>query len=226
MARNSNEVARRSGRLSFLVLGALVLLLSGCSASKASGAKPQSQAAAQQQPTVVQAVAASGAGSIQATGAPANRPRQQPGSNLPAVAFTGASGSQATLSVEIADTEATQECGLMNRTSMPDNQGMLFMFSRENTTPFWMKDTLIPLSIAFIDANGTVVDVQEMQAESEDLHTPAKAYQYAIEANAGWFSRNGIAPGDRADLSQAIAASPVFGGAPPLPSPCHETSGG
>ncbi len=113
----------------------------------------------------------------------------------------------------------------MNRTSLPDDQGMIFIFAQDSLTPFWMKDTLIPLSVAFVGADGTVVDVQEMQALSEDNHYPAKPYRYAIEANAGWYAANGIAPGDSADVSAAIAASPVFGGAPPLPSPCHQSTG-
>ncbi len=194
------------------------LFVAGCSASKADGARPTSR-----QPTVVQA-AAGGPGSTRATAAPGTA-AQQPVSNLPAVVFTTADGSRATINVEIADTEATQECGLMNRTSMPDDQGMIFIFAQSSLTPFWMKDTLIPLSIAFINENGTVVDVQEMQALSEDNHYPAGPYRYAIEANAGWYARNGIAPGDTADVNAAVAASPVFGGGPPLPSPCHQSSG-
>lgn len=215
---------RLRARFAVVAVCGLLLLAAGCSASKAAGARRQEQPA-RQQPTVVQAVAAGGAGSLQPGASAASRTTQPPSSALPAVQFTGAGGSQATLYVEIADTEATQECGLMNRTSMPADQGMIFLFSRENLTPFWMKDTLIPLSIAFIDADGTVVDVQEMQALSEDNHNPAAPYQYAIEANAGWYTANGIAPGDTANVSAAIAASPVYGGAPPLPSPCHESGG-
>lgn len=228
---------RRRGRFGALAIGVSlsILLLAGCTASKADGARQASHAPAAQQatvsegstsaasqPTTVQGIAAPA--SPAATPASAARTVQGTASGLPVVSFSSTSGAGPRISVEIADDEASQECGLMNRTSMPDDQGMVFLFSRENLTPFWMKDTLIPLSIAFINARGDVVDIQEMQALSEDNHYPAMPYKYAIEANAGWYARHGVHVGDTADLSQAIAASPVYGGAPPLPSPCHEST--
>lgn len=142
---------------------------------------------------------------------------QLPSDSVPVVVFAPHAGNSVNMYVEIADTPETQESGLMNRSSMPDDHGMIFMFSREVEIPFWMKDTLIPLSIAFIDSNGGIVDIQEMQALSLDNHSPAYPYQYAVEANATWYSRHGIAVGDTVDVSQAVAASSVFGNGTPTP---------
>ncbi len=127
-----------------------------------------------------------------------------PASDLPLLTFIPKIGGAVPMNVEIADTEALRECGLMNRTRMPDNQGMVFVFTEQVSVPFWMKDTLIDLSVAFVDASGTVVDVQEMKSQSLDSHFPAKPYQYAIEANATWYARHGIAAGDTVDLGQIL----------------------
>jgi uncharacterized membrane protein (UPF0127 family) len=130
-----------------------------------------------------------------------------PVSGLPAITFAPRTGDAVTMHVEMADTEALRECGLMNRSSMPDDHGMIFTFTEPVDVPFWMKDTLIDLSVAFVASNGTIVDIQEMKAQSLDSHYPAKPYQFAIEANATWYARNGIVAGDTVDLSQALAAT-------------------
>ncbi len=148
----------------------------------------------------------------QASATPARRPVVQQGisGELPVVTFTTADGQQVPIAVEIADTEPQRETGLMNRPSLPDDQGMAFLWSSDVTEAFWMKDTLIPLSVAFIAADGTIVDIQEMQAETLDPHLPAGPYRVAIEANAGWYGRNGLQVGDVADLSQVFAASSLY----------------
>lgn len=92
------------------------------------------------------------------------------------------------------------QIGLSNRSSLAADSGMVFVFSSDTQTPFWMKDTLIPLSIAFISSDGTIVEIQDMQPETENLHYPAKLYRYAVEANQGYFRNNGIVAGDRVDL--------------------------
>jgi len=179
--------------------------LSACTASQADGKPPIAAATSAGQAAVGQAAVA------------ATTVVQQAANGLPPVTFTTASGDKPGIYVEIADTPDLQETGLMHRTSMPADQGMIFIFTRENQVAFWMKDTLISLSIAFIDSNGVVVDIQEMQAESLDNHFPAKPYQYAVEANTGWYGAHGIQVGDTADLKLAIARSPVFGGASDYP---------
>ena len=77
---------------------------------------------------------------------------------------------------------------------------MLFVFPEDTQVPFWMKDTLIPLSIAFISAAGSIVEIQDMQPQTENLHYPAKLYRYAIEANQGYFRSNRIVAGDRVEF--------------------------
>lgn len=188
-------------------VAAVAMAVSGCTTSNADSHSTQARA------TVVQQDHAA------ATVSTPLRIAQVPAASLPPIAFATASGSNPTMYVELADTPDSQEIGLMRRPTLPDNQGMIFIFSRENLTPFWMKDTEIDLSIAFIDAGGVIVDIQEMQAYALDNHDPAKPYQYAIEANAHWYDRNGVMVGDRADVSQAVASSPVYGGATAAPTP-------
>lgn len=111
-------------------------------------------------------------------------------------------GRQVSLQVELAITDEERAQGLMNRPSLPENQGMLFIFpAGEPRTGFWMKDTLIPLSIAFIAGDGTIVDIQDMEPLSLDVHKPDESYDYGLEVNQGWFARNGVQTGDRLDLS-------------------------
>jgi uncharacterized membrane protein (UPF0127 family) len=104
--------------------------------------------------------------------------------------------------VEIADTPAKQEVGLMGRTALAANAGMLFVFDREVSLPFYMKDTLIPLSIAFIDSGGRIVDIQDMQPLDETNHPPAAPYQYALEVNQGFFAEYGIEVGNFLQLPE------------------------
>lgn len=95
-----------------------------------------------------------------------------------------------------------QEVGLSKRQSMPDNAGMLFIFPQEVNVPFWMKDTYIALSIAFIAASGEIVEIQDMQPLSETYHQPEKNFLYALEVNLGWFARNGVKAGDRVEFAK------------------------
>lgn len=103
----------------------------------------------------------------------------------------------ATLQVEIAATPRQQEQGLMARTHLDEDAGMLFIFERKSGYCFWMKDTLIPLSVAFLDDDGRVVNLADMQPMSTTLHCPDRAVRYALEANQGWFGRQRIQPGMR-----------------------------
>src|SRR5487761_592432 len=119
---------------------------------------------------------------------------------LPVITFHTNNGGQARLGVEIEATEAARERGLMNVSKLPDDQGQIFIFqdmapNQDILVSFWMKDTLIPLSIAFISADGHVQEIQDMQAETTDLHTPKQPYRYAVEANFGWYSRHSVIVG-------------------------------
>jgi uncharacterized membrane protein (UPF0127 family) len=96
---------------------------------------------------------------------------------------------------EVAQTPEQRQIGLMNRKSMAGNDGMLFVFEQQAGHCFWMKNTLIPLSIAFVADDGTIVNVADMQPQSEASHCPEKPVRYALEMNQGWFAKRGFKAG-------------------------------
>jgi uncharacterized membrane protein (UPF0127 family) len=110
------------------------------------------------------------------------------------------SGDSQTLDVEVAETPQERTRGLMNRTQLEPDRGMIFLWEAPVRNSFWMKDTNIPLSIAFISTEGIIVDFQDMQPLSEQPHQPPRSYIYAVEANQGWFSDHGIRTGDEAEF--------------------------
>jgi uncharacterized membrane protein (UPF0127 family) len=99
------------------------------------------------------------------------------------------------IQAELADTPKSREVGLMNRASMPNNSGMLFVFEQKAGHCFWMNNTKIPLSIAFIADDGKIVNIDEMQAETTNNHCPTAPVRYALEMNRQWFSERVIVPG-------------------------------
>jgi hypothetical protein len=99
------------------------------------------------------------------------------------------------IQAELADTPKAREVGLMNRASMPTNSGMLFVFEQLAGHCFWMNNTKIPLSIAFIADDGKIVNIEEMQAGTTNNHCPKAAVRYALEMNKQWFSERVIVPG-------------------------------
>lgn len=101
------------------------------------------------------------------------------------------------IDVEIAATPELRKLGLMNRQVLPDDHGMLFVFPETFTRCMWMQDTKIPLSAAFIDEHGIIVNIAEMQPDTQDNHCSAKPVLYVIEMRSGWFRQRGIAPGSR-----------------------------
>lgn len=101
------------------------------------------------------------------------------------------------IEAEVAATPDTRAEGLMHRTAMAGQHGMLFVFAHEATHCMWMKNTLLPLSVAFLDAAGRIVNVAEMQPHSETNHCARQPARYALEMNAGWFAQRGLQPGHR-----------------------------
>ena len=99
------------------------------------------------------------------------------------------------IQVEVAKTEKARQLGLMHRTFMPADDGMLFIFDQSATHCFWMRNTKIPLAIAFITDDGKIVNILEMKSMTEDNHCPTKQVRYALEMNQGWFSKKGVLPG-------------------------------
>jgi uncharacterized membrane protein (UPF0127 family) len=98
---------------------------------------------------------------------------------------------------EVAADMTTRSRGLMFRKSLAPNAGMVFIFDQASQHCMWMKNTLIPLSVAFIDESGTVINIEDMAPQTEDSHCAKRASRYALEMNRGWFAARGIKPGSR-----------------------------
>lgn len=101
-----------------------------------------------------------------------------------------------TIRVEVARTEEEQAKGLMGRRSLGRDEGMLFVYEKDVHHGFWMKDTLIPLSIAFMDQGGRIMAIMDMEPLTLDIHRPPRAFRYALEMNQGWFAAHRIEVGD------------------------------
>jgi len=98
--------------------------------------------------------------------------------------------------VEIVRTPEERARGLMGRKHLAEDEGMLFIFEKEDYHSFWMKDTLLPLSIAFIDRGGKILKIADMEPLTLDSHPPPKPILYALEMKRGWFLTNGVQVGD------------------------------
>ncbi len=113
------------------------------------------------------------------------------------VDLIGTNGT-ATVDVEIADTPFEHEKGLMNRTSLDESSGMLFIFSGDTKRSFWMKNTPLPLDMIFVDSGLTIVDINHNATPySESIFTSAKPCKYVVEVNGGFCEAHGIAIGDK-----------------------------
>jgi uncharacterized membrane protein (UPF0127 family) len=135
------------------------------------------------------------------TAEPAPSPHQ-----IAKATFRTSSGDAATSFLEVADSEEEREHGLMGRQRLDRDSGMVFEFDAPTRSGFWMKDTLIPLSIAFWGKGKTVLDILEMDPCTADpcpTYAPEAPYTYALEMNAGWFTDHGIEIGDRVELTLA-----------------------
>jgi uncharacterized membrane protein (UPF0127 family) len=98
---------------------------------------------------------------------------------------------------QLAMTPEQRQVGLMYRREMPANDGMLFVFEEPQPQCFWMKNTLLPLTIAFLADDGTIVNLADMQPMNEASHCSAKPVRYALEMNQGWFAKRGIKAGSK-----------------------------
>ncbi len=96
---------------------------------------------------------------------------------------------------ELASTPIARSAGLMFRTQMDENTGMLFVFPDDTPRAFWMKNTLLPLSIAFMDDHGVILNVEDMEPQTEDPHPSRGPAKFALEMNQGWFDRAGVGAG-------------------------------
>lgn len=118
--------------------------------------------------------------------------RAQP--TLPAVKLTAGIH---VITAEVASTDQTRMVGLMHRDKLAPNHGMLFVFEDKAQQCFWMRNTLVALTIAFVDDDGTIVQLADMAPKSEVSHCSEKPVRYALEMEQGWFLRRGIAAGSR-----------------------------
>ncbi|MDR1890288.1 MAG: DUF192 domain-containing protein [Zoogloeaceae bacterium] len=99
------------------------------------------------------------------------------------------------IAAEVAATPETREIGLMGRRSMAGNEGMLFVFTQAARHCMWMKNTLLPLSVAFLDDSGRIINIRDMRPGSEENHCADTPARFALEMNQGWFAAKGIVPG-------------------------------
>ncbi|MFZ5544735.1 MAG: DUF192 domain-containing protein [Pseudomonadota bacterium] len=125
----------------------------------------------------------------------------QPQPKLPTVTLRA--GMHA-IQAEVARTDEQRQMGLMLRKEMAPHEGMLFVFDEPAVQCFWMKNTLLPLSIAFLGDDGSIVNIADMPPQTLESHCSAQPVRYALEMNQGWFTKRGIKPGAR-------LAGPPFG---------------
>jgi uncharacterized protein len=136
------------------------------------------------------------------TAAPTTTEEERDG---PVVFIQTERGEEVEVAVEIADTQEEREVGLMHRESLPDDAGMIFLFEEEIAGGFWMKNTLIPLSIAFADGDGTILrilDMEPCEADPCEIYDPGVSYASALEVNQGAFESWGVEEGDLLTLEQ------------------------
>jgi uncharacterized protein len=101
------------------------------------------------------------------------------------------------ITAEVANTDATRSAGLMHRRILPEHRGMLFVFPDVGIHAMWMMNTYVALSVAFIDTDGTIINIADMQPHTQNAHPAARPAKYALEMNQSWFRTRGIKPGDR-----------------------------
>ncbi|HET6261056.1 MAG TPA: DUF192 domain-containing protein [Chloroflexia bacterium] len=131
------------------------------------------------------------------------------------ITLTNKAGEQFVMTVEIADTDEARGLGLMFRSSMDPDAGMLFDFEEDTTSSFWMANTILPLSIAFIEADGNIIDIRDMQPLDTTSVGPGAPYRYALETNQGYFRAHNLAPGDKVTLPGEQSA--IIPGMPACP---------
>ena len=108
-------------------------------------------------------------------------------------------GRKVIVKAELARTPAQQQQGYMYRKEVKDGEGMLFIFERDAVLSFWMKNTLVPLSIAYIASDGRILEIYDLEPGNLNPVSSKRSVRYALEVPLGWFNRTGLGPGDRLD---------------------------
>jgi uncharacterized protein len=103
------------------------------------------------------------------------------------------------LTAEVANTEPSRTEGLMHRRILPESRGMLFVFTDVSRHAMWMMNTYIPLSVAFIDEQGVIINIEDMKPQTQDTHPAARPAKFALEMNRGWFTKRGIKAGAKVE---------------------------
>ncbi|BEU96519.1 DUF192 domain-containing protein [Acidovorax sp. DW039] len=129
--------------------------------------------------------------------------QNQPQMNLQRVEITA---GMHRIDAQVAVAPQERQTGLMHRKEMPVHEGMLFVFEQPATQCFWMKNTLLPLTAAFVADDGTIVNLADMKPQTEDSHCSAKPVRYVLEMNQGWFAQKGIKAGSK--LTSAVLFKP------------------
>lgn len=119
---------------------------------------------------------------------------EEPQRNLPQVTLKA---GMHLIHAQVASTPDQRATGLMFRSDMPANEGMLFVFEEPAGQCFWMKNTLLPLTAAFVADDGTIVNLADMKPQTLDAHCSEKPVRYVLEMNQGWFAKRGIKAGSR-----------------------------
>jgi uncharacterized membrane protein (UPF0127 family) len=118
--------------------------------------------------------------------------QEAPQHDLPRVELTA---GMHRIDAQLAQTDRQRAIGLMHRKEMPQHEGMLFVFEQPAKQCFWMKNTLLPLTAAFVADDGTIVNLADMKPQTLDSHCSAKPVRYVLEMNQGWFARRSIKAG-------------------------------
>lgn len=109
---------------------------------------------------------------------------------------------------EVANTEESRRTGLMFRRSMSEDSGMLFTYERPGVQSMWMKNTLLPLSVAFIGRDGRILNIEDMKPQTLDAHSSDGEAWWSLEMNQGWFARHGVVKGDKVEGLAAVPTRP------------------
>ncbi|WP_422842675.1 DUF192 domain-containing protein [Acidovorax sp. M2(2025)] len=120
--------------------------------------------------------------------------QEAPQLDLPRVELTA---GMHRIDAQVAATPQERQTGLMFRKEMPAHEGMLFVFEQPAAQCFWMKNTLLPLTAAFVDDDGTIVNLEDMKPQTLDSHCSAKPVRYVLEMNQGWFAKKGLKAGTK-----------------------------
>jgi uncharacterized protein len=188
------------------VTGTLIAILLLLFASACGGENSQRPAAPAEPGTTVESGTATEPGGTTAEPGIIEEARANAQPELPTVtlAIRTSGGEEVEVRAEVADERAERQTGLMGRTELAPDAGMLFVFGWERDLSFWMRNTLIPLSIAYIAADGRIVDIQDMEPLDDEppSYASAEPAKYALEVNQGFFAERGVEVGDTVEIPE------------------------